>query len=270
MVEFQGSGSPWAGDRIALSDRVIQYSWLPGTALSLGSAQVPTAGGPTAASGARLVPAPGSQCRTVDPSQPTCTHDLSNDDRAVLPAGDPRLRTQNVIIDLLDGGQRDPAWYSATSQPTLVVLRDLRMLARWASACVAQRDVEAHLPADLAARIAGFRTVTDWPNGAYWSSARADPTVDESVVGIVMAVKIMTAKSLPAARTLLRDLMRTATPVGGFPDATPAPVGLSPELRAVCDSAYQPIRAIRKIQRRFHCTAASSLSRPRTAPHLCR
>lgn len=86
---------------------------------------------------------------------------------------------------------------------------------------------------------------------------------------MVIAVKIITAKNFSAARALLRDLMRTAIPVGSFPDATPQREGRSPMMRAVCNSAYEPIRADRKLVRQFRCTAARSLPRPRPAGRLC-
>lgn len=164
-----------------------------------------------------------------------------------LPAGDPILRAQHVIIDLLERGQRDLAWYSATLQHPFPMLCDLKTLARWACACIAQQDVEAHAPADLASRIAELRGVTDWPYGPYWSGSRRDLTMDEPALGMVIAVKVVTAPCLPAARSLLHDLMRTATQVAGFRDGVPVPVGLSSAMRALCDSAYAPIRADRKL-----------------------
>jgi hypothetical protein len=219
---------------------------------------------------ARVVPAPGNPCRGDRPAHSPCTHDLGGDWGAILPASDPILQAQNIIIDLLDGDARALAAYSGAPQHNFVVLRDLKMLARWSAGCVAQRHVETHLPADLAARFAAFRTATDWPHGSYWSGYRADPTVDETTLGTVIAVKLITAKGLPAASEFLRGLMQTATPVAGLRDAIPIAAGLSPEIRALCDSAYEPVRANRQILRLFRCTAARSSSGPVTETSLCR
>lgn len=60
------------------------------------------------------------------------------------------------------------------------------------------------------------------------------------------------------------------TPVPRFPDAVPLATGLSPRSRILRDCAYAPVRADRKILRRFRCATARSMARPPVPHHLCR
>ncbi|TMS50913.1 TniQ family protein [Mycobacterium sp. DBP42] len=218
---------------------------------------------------ARGVPAVGNQCCSGRHDW-ACTRDLSEIQGATLPAHNVILRTQHTINDFLSGQDQVLAAFGEAPQHAFAVLRDLKMLARWSSACVAQQYVEACLPADFAERIAAFRAATRWPDGQYWSGCRADLTVDETALGAVIAVKLATAKSFSVASKLLREFIRTATPVARFPDAVPRPAGLGPGLRALRDCAYAPVRAERRILRRFRCAAARSMPREPMPERICR
>ncbi len=133
------------------------------------------------------------------------------------------------------------------------------MLTRWSGACVDLRAIDAQLPADLTARIAELRNVTDWPYGPYWSCA--DFTVDESAFGAILGLKIITAQHVSTAREYLHVLMRTATPSAAFRDAVPTRHALSPRLRAVNNAACEPLLAGKQIIRMFQCAAAKSSRR---------
>lgn len=210
---------------------------------------------------ARHVPVPGVQCHSGYAAHVACTEDLSGYPGETLPQDSPILLAQRRIDDLLRGRESELMLYGPAQCSASMALRDLKVLARWSGACVDLRAIDSQLPAGLTARIAELRNAMSWPYGPYWSNSRADFTVDETVFGAIIGLKIITAERFSTAHEYLHLLTRTATPSAAFRDGLPTRHALSSRLRAVNNAACEPVLAGKQIIRMFECSAAKSARR---------